>query len=275
MNPLPAQPLVTVVTPSLNQARFIEETIRSIAEQDYPRIEHVVVDGGSTDGTVDLLERHPGVRWISEHDEGQSQAVNKGIRLARGEVIGWLNADDIYLPGGVAAAVAALRREPEAGFVYGNYVDVDEDGAELHRNRTEPFDLRVQIDSRNLVPQPAAFVRRAALDRVGLLDEQYDFAMDFDLWIRLGRAFPAVYVDEYWAAFRLHETSKSVAQIDRFWQEQRQVSRKHGGKLLSGHLRTHLLGRHPTVGRLYLRVASGARLLRARQFGALASRLRG
>jgi glycosyltransferase involved in cell wall biosynthesis len=275
VDPLPAQPLVTVVTPSLNQARFIEETIRSVAEQDYSRIEHVVVDGGSTDGTIDLLERSTAVRWISEPDRGQSHAVNKGILSAGGEVIGWLNADDAYLPGAVAAAVAALQGQPGAGFVYGNYVDVDEDGAELHRNRTAPFDLRVQIDSRNLVPQPAAFVRRAALDRVGLLDEQYDFAMDFDLWIRLGRVFPAAYVDEYWAAFRFHAASKSVAQIDRFWREQRQISRKHGGKVLSGHLRAHLLRRHPKAGRQYLRAASGARLLRARQFGALASRLRG
>jgi glycosyltransferase involved in cell wall biosynthesis len=272
---LPAQPLVTVVTPSFNQARFIEETIRSVAEQDYPRIEHVVVDGGSTDGTIALLERHSGVRWVSEPDRGQSHAVNKGIGLAQGDVIGWLNADDAYLPGAVASAVAALQAQPEAGFVYGNYVDVDQDGSELHQNRTTAFDLRVQINSRNLVPQPAAFMRRAALERVGFLDEHYDFAMDFDLWIRLGRVFPAAYADEYWAAFRYHEASKSVAHIDRFWKEQRQISRKYGGKMLSGHLRAHLLRRHATLGRLYLRAASGARLLRARQFGELAARLRG
>jgi glycosyltransferase involved in cell wall biosynthesis len=275
VKPLSDTPLVSIVTPSLNQARFLERTLRSVREQEYPAIEHIVVDGCSTDETVTLLERHPGLRWLSEPDSGQAEAVNKGISLARGEIVGWLNADDFYLSGAVAKAVAVLKGNPECGFVYSNWVDVGEDGAEIRRNQTTAFDLEHQVNRANLVPQPTAFMRREALDEVGLLDESYHLALDYDLWIRLGQRFLVRYVDDYWAAFRLHDASKSVARKPEFWREQREISRRHGGRLLSGLLLTYWYERYPRAGRILFRGRSAARMLRAREFRRFAGRVRG
>src|SRR5438309_5772154 len=127
MDAEPSLPLVSVVTPSLNQGAYIEETIRSVLDQDYPRIEHIVVDGGSTDGTLEILRRYPHLTWVSEPDGGQADAVNKGFRLAEGEIFGWLNADDLYLPGTISAAVAVLR-ETGCGLVHGGWRQIDEEG---------------------------------------------------------------------------------------------------------------------------------------------------
>jgi glycosyltransferase involved in cell wall biosynthesis len=257
-------PLVSIVTPSLDQGRFLEDAIRSVLDQDYARIEHVVVDGGSTDGTVELLGRHAHLTWISEPDEGQSEALNKALALSSGEVIGWLNADDRYLPGAVASAVAALERNPDAGMVYGNYVDVDEAGCVLNRNRSPGFSLERLINDGNLVPQPAAFVRRTVLERVGFVDPELHYAMDYDLWIRIGKVARVVHVDEYWAEFRLHPAAKSVARLDAFWREERLVSRRNGGKLLSGLLVRHVTRSYPRLGTWLLRGRRAVSIVRGR-----------
>ncbi len=235
----PPLPLVTVVTPSLNQAKYLDLTIKSVLDQDYPRIEHIVVDGGSTDGTLELLENYPHLIWVSEPDGGQADAVNKGFQQASGEILGWLNSDDLYLPGAVSKAAAHLRRAP-ADLVYGDYVEIDELGEELEAMRVPGFDLDFSLNVRNVIPQPATFIRRSVLDSVGMLDTSYRYAMDYEFWIRIARAGCRIdHVPEFWACFRRHSTSKSVAEADRFWQEARRVARSNGGRLLSKSLYLH------------------------------------
>ena len=256
-----ARPLVSVVTPSLNQGRFLPDALASVAAQDYEPIEHIVVDGGSSDETLAILRQQPSLRWTSEPDAGQSDALNKGIFRAHGEIVGWLNADDFYLPGAVRQAVAALARDPTCGMVYANYVDVDEHGIEIRRNRATPFDLDAQIRGRNIVPQPTAFIRRSVLERVGPVDTRYRYVMDLDLWIRVGRETRVCWSDEYWAAFRLHAESKSNAEIARFWREQTLLGLRNG-RIVVDPLFDHVFRRYPRTGRALFAVRHAARRVR-------------
>lgn len=226
-------PLVSIVTPSLNQGQFIEETIRSVLDQDYPRIEHIVVDGGSADETLAVLERYPHLTWVSEPDGGQADAVNKGFGMAKGEVFGWLNADDLYLPGAVSTAVEALRRTG-SGFVHGGWMQIDEH-SEAIRERIPPvpFDLDAQLNERNAVCQPGAFFTREAFVSVGGLDPSYRYAMDYELWLKLGERMPVTHVDAVLGAYRLHPASKTVAEKPGFWAETVRASRTHGGRRFS------------------------------------------
>jgi glycosyltransferase involved in cell wall biosynthesis len=225
-------PSVSIVTPSLNQGRFIEQAIRSVLEQDHPDVEHVVVDGGSTDETLEILSRYPTVRWVSEPDSGQAAAVNKGFRMARGEIFGWLNADDYYLPGAISAAVETILRT-RCGFVHGGWRRVEEDGTLLGDVPPRPFDYGRQLEVDNRVCQPGSFFTKDAFWAVGGLDESYRYAMDYELWLRLGKSVDMQHVDRVQAAYRYHPESKSVAQYDRFWPETRRASRAHGGRFFA------------------------------------------
>jgi glycosyltransferase involved in cell wall biosynthesis len=239
LNELPEQPLVTVVTPSLDNVAFIRQTLATVAQQDYPAIEHIVVDGGSTDGTLQILGELPNLRWLSEPDDGQAAAINKGFRLASGDIVAWLNADDYYLPGTVARAVQAFREDPTCGMVYSGWVVVDEAGRELGRHEAQEWDLKQEIERGNFIPQPTTFVRRDALEAVGLLEERFHFAMDYDLFVRIGKRFRVQRIDGYGAAFRMHSSSKTVALKSRFYREEREISRKHGAPWLSEHMIAH------------------------------------
>jgi glycosyltransferase involved in cell wall biosynthesis len=225
-------PLVSVVTPSLNQGAYVEETIRSVLEQDYPRVEHIVVDGGSTDGTLDVLRRYPLVRWISEPDRGQADAVNKGFALARGEIFGWLNSDDFYLPGAIAAAVDVLL-ETGCGMVHGGWRQIDEHGSLIGDVPVVPFDLRRQLDHANVVAQPGALFTREAFEAVGGLDVSYRYAMDYELFLRIGARFEVRHVDRVLAAYRYHPRSKTVAEADGFVDETFRAARAHGARIRS------------------------------------------
>lgn len=271
MQPLPASPLVSIVTPSFQQGRFIEETIRSVAAQDYPHLEHVVVDGGSTDGTLDILRRHSAVRWISEPDHGQSEALNKGFALARGEVVGWLNSDDVYLPGAVSKAVDALARS-RAAMVFANLVEIDENGCELGRQKARRPDQRRQLAGRNAIPQPTVFLRREALEAVGGVDPDYHYAMDYELWLRIGARFPVEYIDDWWAAFRRHPASKTDGGSNaRFWKEVWRASRRNGGpKLLSDAAFEAIRADHPLLGALVFRLRRTLHLAQGGELGAIA-----
>jgi glycosyltransferase involved in cell wall biosynthesis len=208
------QPLVSIVTPSFNQGRFIADAIESVLSQDYPRIEYSVVDGGSADGTLDILRQYEGrLRWISEPDRGQAEAINKGWRLARGDILAWLNSDDIYRPGAVRAAVEAFARYPQAGAVYGDCDYISADGQFLEGYETYEFDYDVFVkSSRSPIPQPSTFLRREVLDRAGYLDETLQSALDWEYWLRVGAHYPIVYVPQTLAGYRVHAASKSATQ---------------------------------------------------------------
>jgi glycosyltransferase involved in cell wall biosynthesis len=226
------RPLVTVVTPSFNQGRFIRATIESVLEQDYPRIEYLVIDGGSTDETVSILKEYSGrLRWVSERDRGQAHAINKGWRQASGSLVAYLNSDDVYLPGAVAQAVAALDGHPEAAAVYGEGYHVDERGAILERYPTEPFNAD-RLRETCFICQPTVFMRRDAVERVGYLDESLRYCMDYDLWIRLVRAGKVLsHVPRYLASTRLHADAKTLGQRGQAHAEILRVIYRHFGRV--------------------------------------------
>jgi glycosyltransferase involved in cell wall biosynthesis len=204
-------PSITVVTPSFNQARFIGETIESVLGQGYPNLEYIVVDGGSTDGTQDILRRYGDrLRWVSERDRGQADAVNKGVAMGHGEIIGWLNSDDTYAPGALQRAARVFASAPDVGVVYGDADHVLEDGAHYGPYPTSAFDHQ-RLAERCFICQPAAFIRRRAFDAVGGVDAELRYCMDYDLWIRMGRQQRFVYLGEVLAQSRLHETGKTLA----------------------------------------------------------------
>lgn len=223
--------LVSVVTPSLNQAGTIAATLESVRRQIYPHIEHIVVDGGSTDGTLGILRQYEGLNWVSERDRGQSHALNKGFAMATGHLFGWLNADDAYVPEAVAQGVAALR-ESGAALVYADVVRVDNDGVNPRRIRSRPkFDLWTELNLGCGIYSPAVFFTREAYEAVGGIDESLHMTMDYDLWLRIGQRFPVARIDAIWGMQRLHGEAKTVRADP--WPERLAVSRRHGGRLVS------------------------------------------
>jgi len=227
--------LVSVITPSYNQARYLEATIQSVLGQDYPEIEYIIVDGGSTDGSVDLIQRYSNRLgwWVSERDQGQTDAINKGFTRARGQILAWLNSDDVYLPGAVSQAVAYLKAHPEAGMVYGNTNFIDENGKEIGQFNAAPTDLRLLRQGYVHIPQQASFFRADLWRKVGPLDPSFYFAMDYDLWVRLAKLGPLAYTPQLWASFRLHGSGKTIAADDRCWPEMLRVHYRDGGSALS------------------------------------------
>jgi GT2 family glycosyltransferase len=224
-----ATPLVSIVTPCLNPGARLERCIRSVQALTYERVEHIVVDGGSSDGTLDLLRANPEVRWVSEPDGGQSEAINKGFRLAGGEILTWLNADDQLVPDSVAVAVAAFRADPALGLVYGD-CEVFEQGGKTLTWRAWPKLTAPAMEAGEVIPQVGAFIAGWALERVGEVDETFHLAMDVDLWIRLVDAgVPSTHLGAVTAVFELHEHSKSGS-IPRFefFEEQARAFAKSG-----------------------------------------------
>jgi glycosyltransferase involved in cell wall biosynthesis len=226
-----AWPRVTIVTPSYNQGHFIEETIRSVLLQGYPNLEYIVVDGGSTDDTVAILQRYDThLRWLSEADEGQSDAINKGLSLATGAIQAYLNSDDTYLPGAIQIIAAYAMADEQAGLIYGDCRATRENGEVYGLIKGEVFDVQRLIMRGRFVPQQAAFWRREAMEQVGPFDATLHYCMDHDFFIRVGRAFPAAYIPQPLANFRFHGTSKSVSDEERHWRECLTVSERYGLK---------------------------------------------
>ena len=206
---LSRQPLVSVLTPSFNQRRWLVETLSSVANQTYPHLEHVVVDGGSTDGSVDVLRSAlPSESWISEPDGGQSEALNKAFERSRGEIIGWLNSDDAYLfDDAVESAVDYFRGNPDVDVVYGHAALVGETGRLLHVMWMPPYSKR-SLWRANFISQPAVFMRRRALEN-GFLDESFHYTMDHELWLRLATKHSFGRVDKVLAIDR-HQGQRKV-----------------------------------------------------------------
>ena len=209
MNELPS---ISIITPSLNQGNFIEETIRSVLSQNYPLLEYVVVDGGSEDQTIDILKKYdPSIKWISEIDKGQADAINKGVQMTKGSIVAWLNADDIFLPGSLSRVADCFLRNPEVALVYGASHFIDEKGKVLGKYPTEPLNLK-RLAMFNFICQPSAFFRRQVFNDVGGVSTSLQYTMDYDLWIRIVHKSPVKYLPEFLSGYRLHPSSKTVDQ---------------------------------------------------------------
>jgi glycosyltransferase involved in cell wall biosynthesis len=186
-------PSVSVVTPSYNAMPYIKESIESIGNQDYPAIEHIVMDGNSTDGTQEMLRQYPNIIWVSEPDRGQSHALNKAFRLVHGDIIGWLNADDTYQPGAISNAVEYLQSHPDVDLVYSDVQVVDENNRPIRVARAEPFTLEKLLVN-NIVKQPTVFMRKRVLDKLGGVNENLRYVMDYEFWLRAGMFFKLQYL---------------------------------------------------------------------------------
>ncbi len=229
-------PLISVVTPSYNQAPFLEATIRSVLEQDYEALEYIVVDGGSSDRSVSIIEKYADrlAWWVSEPDLGQTDAINKGFARARGEILAWLNSDDTYESGALSEAVAFLQANPQVGMVYGDANFIDARGRVIGRFDARQTDFDRLMRGAVYIPQQAAFFRADLWRQVGPLDPTFYFAMDYDLWVRLARLAEIRYLPgRVWANFRLHGAAKSIADDARCWPEILRVHRREGGALFS------------------------------------------
>lgn len=215
-----SRPLVSIVTPSLNQVSFLEEAMRSVLEQDYPNLEYILIDGGSNDGSLEIIERyrHRLAFFRSEADQGQAEAINKGLAQARGEIVAWLNSDDVYLPGAVQQAVEALRAHPEAGAVYADGVMVDRDLTVLDRHVYRPVTV-LDLLCFEVILQPTVFLRRSVLEHVGFLDPAYHLILDHELWVRVAARYPFHHVRGFWALERTHAEAKTITQSAAFVQE--------------------------------------------------------
>ena len=226
-------PVVSIVTPSYNQAVFLESTIESVLGQTYPHIEYFVCDGGSQDGSVEIIKRY-GSRlawWCSEQDRGQSDAINKGWRRATGDIIAYLNSDDVLLPGAVERIVRAFQQTPTVAVVYGDWVYLDEQGSELGLGRGAPTDFRrlLRDGQGAYIGQPASFYSASAMRTVGLIDERLHYSMDYDLLLRLARAGEMRYLPVPLAGYRVHAGAKTSTSTEYHWKESLAVRERYGG----------------------------------------------
>ena len=227
--------LLSIITPSLNQVRFLETTIQSVLHQRCDSLEYWVVDGGSCDGSVDLLRRYDSrLRWVSEPDSGQADAVNKGVQRSGGEIIGWLNADDFYYPDTLNEVTRQFQSNPELVLLYGKAHHVDEEGNFLEVYPTRDFELDALAHD-CFICQPACFFRRSLLEAVGGLDTGLQYAMDLDLWIRFGKLqqknphWKFKHVPQVLASSRMHSSNKTLSRRRQSLEEIMTVVRKHFG----------------------------------------------
>jgi glycosyltransferase involved in cell wall biosynthesis len=225
---------LSIITPCLNAAQTLPATLASVRAQGYPDVEHIVVDGGSTDGTLELLQQAPGIRWICEPDRGLADAMNKGIAMATGDVIGEINADDVYEPGALPAVADALERHPEAMWLTGYCRIIDGAGNEIRKPVTayknwllDHYSLSLYL-THNFISAPATFFRREALEESGGFDLRYRISVDYDLQLRIARRHDPLIVPRYLSSFRMAEGSLSMSGFKTQFREHAEQARRHG-----------------------------------------------
>jgi glycosyltransferase involved in cell wall biosynthesis len=274
------RPTVSVITPSLNQGRYISSTIRSVLSQDFPRLEYLVVDAASTDNTLDVLKQYeaqfPGImRYVSEKDRGQANALNKGVAHTHGRIIGWLNSDDTYEPGAVAAAVDFFQQHPDVDLLYGDANFVDANDQFITRcAHVEPFDWHRLVHYTDFIVQPAAFFTRAAFEAVGGADESLHFALDYDLFLKMAAKFKVAYLPRVLANYKWCGQNKSALGGWAHLEEARRATEAFGGHGLPAYMRlaAMFLEMRLAAGDVRQgRVGSAAKHLAAGTAGVLAS----
>jgi len=227
-------PKITVVTPSFNQGDFINVTLQSVLSQNYPNLEYIVLDGGSTDGTLDVLRRYDGkLVWRSEKDRGQSDALNKGMRMATGEVVCFLNSDDLFEPGALLRVGQYFADHPQDSWLTGRCRTIDSKGVEIRKPITMYKNFWLCFRSYsvllvlNYISQPATFWRRKVLDEAGLFDESLHYAMEYDFWLRVGKKFKLNTVNDYLASFRVHPASKAGASASAQFDAELEIAKRY------------------------------------------------
>lgn len=241
------KPLVSIITPVLNCSTYLEACIESVLNQSYPYIEHIFIDGGSSDGTLDMLSsyqaRYPDrIRFISDPvlNKGAAEAWNKGWEIAKGKILGWLGSDDMSEPGAIETVVEFFKANPHAYFVFGECNFIDENGNLIVRAVIKDFDLDEVINNAHYIACPSAFYKREVVQRVGLLDTR-ETGSELDYWIRVGKVFPMHRIEKVLSNFRMHQDSVSGAPgADKMYaREGFIVSRRYGGSLFSPRARRH------------------------------------
>ncbi len=229
------QPKISIVTPSYNQGRFIEDTILSVRNQDYPDFEHIIIDGGSTDNTLEILKKYEGsynMRWISEPDNGQADAVNKGFRMAAGRIIGWLNSDDVYFSTDVfSKAASAFTGHPDTDVIYANRVVIDESNNLVKLQYSRKFDYDKLLKSYFAINQETVFFRREVTQQQQLNIELY-IVMDSEFWLRLASRYHFRYIADFFGGFRVHKINKTVVDnnISRWNSEKQYLMDEYGAR---------------------------------------------
>lgn len=269
-------PLVSIITPILNGAKYLEPCINSVLNQSYPHIEHIFVDGGSTDGTLTVLAEYQAkypqkIRFISEPDKGPADAWNKGLSLGRGKIFGWLGSDDIFKPDAIETVVEFFKANLDAYFVFGGCDIINERGEVIRKFPTKDFDLEEAINGNCHVPCPSAFYRREVVEKVGFMNTNIHIC-DLDYWIRVGKAFQLYRIEKVLSCFRLHKDSITGSEkaYKMFTRERFIVSRQHGGSIFSKTARRYykfvLIERlRPVLGPVYPFIGKALALLTRRK----------
>jgi glycosyltransferase involved in cell wall biosynthesis len=217
----------SIITPSLNNGQFIRDTIQSVLDQDYRNFEHIIIDGGSTDETIPLLKKYSHLRWISEEDTGQSNAINKGFKKSNGDVVAWLNSDDYYERNIFSKVAEFFKNHPDCRFLYGDITLVNLQKAPLAQMRGANLNFENLLKNPDIIRQPSCFWRKEAIAKVGMLQEELALVMDYDFLLRTMVEFRAYYINENLSYFRVHEGCKTKRQIKRQHREIRDVMKKH------------------------------------------------
>lgn len=215
---------ISIITPSFNQADFLDKTLRSVLDQDYPDLEYLVVDGASTDGSVGIINGYSErlAWWVSEIDAGQADAINKGFARATGEIVAWLNSDDVYLPDTLKTVAELFSANPDAGMIYGDVLSIDGTGEPINVQRFAQYQLK-DLMAFKIISQPGVFMRRSVLAQAGYLDLNYHFLLDHHLWLRMAQLAPIVYTPQILAKARYHKAAKNIAHAERFGREAFQI----------------------------------------------------
>lgn len=228
------QPKITIITPTYNQANYIERTIESILNQNYPNIEYIVMDGGSTDGTIDILKSYGDrIIWSSKKDKGQADAINKGLKIATGEICAYINSDDTYEPDAFKKVAKFFVDNPEKKWVYGKCRIIDENDNEIRKSVTRYKNTMLKNYSysklliENYISQPATFWKNELHSELGLFDESEYHVMDYEFWLRVGSKYPAGVINEYISNFRFYSNSKSGLQTKERFQDELRVAKKY------------------------------------------------